>query len=273
MNESYPLVFGEELDKQDDQSYPLVLDEELVEKPNKQDDQSYPLVLGEELNKQDFTEFEFSEPEFLLQNSKLLHLKEVNYYVLNFLVSSILRKPTNLLIHLQRITLCHKQKNEEKLYAAVVDFFIVLQGSGMSLKQRMLAGCRNQLSPILFQRLQIYLTDYQLIQGNIYTVLTLGIESNIELVVEQLDNKSTLDCDPLQIAQDFIEYEQQDDAREVLETAIMTDPDNTELHLELLQLYISTDNSDAFHKMQSVLSDINHSMQPQWDELNAYFTQ
>ncbi len=233
----------------------------------------YPLVLGEELNKLEFTEFIYSEPEFIYQNSKLLHLKEVNYYMLNFLVSSILRKPRDLLFHMQRITLCYDQKNEEQLYAAVVDFFVVLQSAGALIKQRVLAGSRKKLSPLLWQRLQIYLTDHNLIQGNAYTVLTHGIESNMELVVTQADKKSSLDYSPLQVARDFIEYSQLDEAREMLESAILKDPDDTELHEDLLELYKSTQNIEDFYKMKFNLSEINHPMQAEWDALNSYFTQ
>lgn len=233
----------------------------------------YPLVLGKELNKLEFTEFKYSEPEFILPTSKLLHLKEVNHYMLNFLVSSILRKPRDLFVHMQRITLCYEQKNEEQLYAAVIDFFVVLQEAGASIKQRVLAGSKKKLSPLLWQRLQIYLTDYHLIQGNIYTVLTHGIESNVELVVTQVDEKSSLDYDPLQVARDFVEYSQLEEAREMLESAILTAPDYTELHEDLLELYKSTQNIDAFHKMMFTLSEINHPMQAQWDALNSYFTQ
>ena len=235
--------------------------------------ESYLLVAGGEESKRDFAEFEYSEPVFVLQNNRHLHIKEVNSYMLNFLVASILRNPKDLLIHLQRITLCYKQKNEDQLYAALVDFFVVLQGAGLSIKQRMITGSRNHLSPLLWHRLQIYLSDYQLIQGNIYSVLTSGLESNIELVVSQTDNRVAQDHDPLQLARDYIEYSQLDEAREMLETAILASPDYIELHEDLLELYKSTNNIDAFHEMKFSLSEINHPMQAQWDALNSYFMQ
>ena len=235
--------------------------------------ESYPLVTGDEKSKHDFVEFECSEPVFLLQNNKLLHIKEVNSYMLNFLVSSILRDPNNLLIHLQRITLCYEHKNEDQLYAAVVDFFVVLQDAGLLIKQRILAGSRKHLSPILWEHLQIYLSDYHLIQGNIYTVLTSGIENNIDLVASQTDKKVALDYDPLQIARDYIEYSQLDEARKTLETAILEHPDYNELHEDLLELYKSTNNIEAFNEVKFALSEINHPMQSQWDALNSYFTQ
>lgn len=234
--------------------------------------ESYPLVIDGGTSKHNFAEFEDSEPVFLLQGNKQLYLEYVNSYTLNFLIASVLRNPKDLISHLQRIRLCYEQKDEDQLYAALVDFFVVLQGSGLSIKQRMLGGSRNHLSPILLQRLQIYLTDYSLIQGNIYSVLTSGIESNIELVLPQADYKSASEHDPLQIARDYIEYSQLDEARETLETAILANPDYIELHEDLLELYKLTKNIDAFNDMKFALSEINHPMQTQWDTLNSYFS-
>ena len=236
--------------------------------------ESYPLRTSGVVSHTDFTEFEFSEPVFSMHNNNFLHMKEVNPSMLNFLVASVLRKPRDLFIHLQRIALCYELKNEEKLYAALVDFFVVLQNIGLSIKKRMLAGSRSELSPLLMQRLQIYLTDYQLIEGNVYSVLTSGIESNIELVVQPVaNNDGGSEQDPLQIARDFIEYSQLDEAREILESSILTTPDYIELHEDLLELYKLTKNINAFNEMKFALSEINHPMQAQWDELNSYFNQ
>ena len=235
--------------------------------------ESYPLVTGSEESRHDLAEFEFIEPVFLLPSKKLLHKEGANPLMLRFLTALILRKPRNLFVHLQRISLCYEQKNEEQLYAALVDFFVVLQDAGFLIKQRMLGGVRHELSSGLLQRLQTYLTDYRLIQGNIYTVLTSGIESNIELVFSPADDKQSLDHDPLQIARDYIEYSQLDEARETLESAILASPDYMELHEDLLELYKVTKNVDAFNEMKFALSEINHPMQTNWDALNSYFNQ
>ena len=59
----------------------------------------------------------------------------------------------------------------------------------------------------------------------------------------------------------------------MLESSILTTPDYIELHEDLLELYKSTNNIDAFHEMKFALSEINHPMQAQWDALNSYFMQ
>jgi len=233
---------------------------------------SYPLVIGDVTGTYDFSGLECSEPSFLLQNNKHLHLSEANDQVLKFLVCSILRKPKALLVHLQRITLCYEQQNEEHLYAALADLFVVLQDAGQSIKRRMLLGSRKHLAPPLMQQLQSYLDGKHVIQGNLHTVLTSGIESNNEMVLSQISEEADSEHDPLQIARDYIEYSQLDQAKEVLENAILVSPENTELHEDLLELYKSTRNVDAFNSMLHALSEVKHPMQAQWDELSTYFT-
>ncbi len=221
--------------------------------------ENYSLVIGgEPTNTHDFSEFEESEPVFILQDNRLLHIEDVNPYMLKYLIASILRKPRDLIIHLQRISLCYQQQNEEQLYAALVDFFVVLQSAGLSIKQRILAGARKQLSPMLLQRLQIYVTDHHSIQGNLYSVLTSGIESDMALVLSETAKNKTSNYDALQLARDYIEYSQLEEAREMLESAILTNPDYAELHVDLLELYKSTKNIDAFNEMKQALSQINH---------------
>ena len=235
--------------------------------------ENYSLVIGNETSKLDFGEFELCEPVFMLQDNKHLRIKEVNHNILDYLIQSVSKNPKDLLVHLQRINLCYEQNNEDHLYAALADFFVVLQSAGLSIKQRVLAGSKNHLSPLLLQRLQVYITDYQLIPSTPYTVLTSGLESDTELVLSLPDNHQTLEHDPIQIARDYIEYSQLDEAREMLESAILVSPDYAELHTDLLELYKSTNNIDAFHKMKLALSEIKHPMHAQWDALNSYFTQ
>jgi len=235
---------------------------------------NYSLVLGGDANTLDYAEFEETEPVFLLYDNTRLQIKQANPYTLTYLAASIARNPRNLLLHLQRIIYCCQgQYNEEQLYAALVDFFVVLQNAGLSIKRRMLECSRKHLSPVLWDRLQVYCTDHTLIHGNIYTVLTTGLESNMELVIDQTDIGRTADFDPLQIARDYIEYSQLDEAREMLETAILSNPDTVELHEDLLELYKTTNNIEAFNKMKTILSEIYHPMKGQWDALNSYFTE
>lgn len=230
------------------------------------------LVICDEGSTLDFEKNDDYEPVFLLQNNKHFCINETNEEVLKYLVFSIRRKPKNLLTHLQRIMMCYQRNNEAQLYASLVDFFMVLQDSGLAIKKRVLAGARNQLSSSSVQSLLSSLNNKGLLQGNSYSVLTPGIESSDALVspaavVDAVESNH----DPLVIAHDYIEYSQLEEARIVLEEAILSTPERAELHKELLELYQATRNVDAFNSMLLALSKINHPMEAQWSELNAYF--
>jgi len=236
--------------------------------------ESYSLVISDTVRTLSFSDYGFNEPVFLLENNTQLHFHGANDEILKDLVYTIIKQPRNLLTHLQRITLCYEKNNETQLSAALMDLFVVLEEAGDAIKQRMLVGARKHLSTPLFEQLQTYLNASQLIQGNIYTVLSSGRESNNNLVlVQHSDSDKNEKHDPLQIARDYIEYSQLEDAVKVLESAILETPQRSELHSDLIELYQSTNNQDGFNKMQLALANINHPMQVQWDALNSYFNQ
>ncbi|MBE0470827.1 MAG: hypothetical protein IBX55_15135 [Methyloprofundus sp.] len=239
--------------------------------------ENYSLVISDEVHALDFSD-DFNEPVFFLENNKQLHLSAandaINDAILRDLIYAIIRRPGNLLAHLQRITLCYENNKELQLSAALMDLFIVLEGAGHAIKQRMLAGVRTHLSASLFEQLQAYLNAPHLILGNAYTVLSTGRESNIALVLVHSDDADiSKKYDPLQVARDFIEYSQLEEAVKVLEAALLDTPQRSELHTDLIELYQSTNDRDSFNKMQRALAKINHPMQAQWAALNTYFNQ
>jgi len=235
---------------------------------------SYPLVISNEVSAYECADSGLNESHFVLSGSTQLHFSDANDHVLSGIIYTIIKQPTNLLAHIQRITFCYEHSKDEQLSAALIDLFVILENVGATLKTRMLSGVAKHLPSAVVKQLQSYLNDYRLIQGNEYSVLTAGIESNELLVLVQANEneaKPDLTHDPLQIARDYIEYSQLDEAIQVLEEAIIKTPERSELHNDLLELYQSTDNSEAFKNMQRILASINHPMQPQWDALNFYF--
>ena len=234
----------------------------------------YSLVVSDEVLVLNFSGDTFNEPSFLLENNQQLHFYGANDDLLKHLVYTIIKQPRNLLAHLQRIILCYEKNNEMQLSAALMDFFIVLEERGSAIKQRMLTGARKHLSPSLFEQLQTYLNTAQIIQGNIYSVLTSGRESNYELILVQVrEGDKNENHDPLQVARDFVEYSQLEEAVKVLESAIIETPQRSELYADLIELYQSTGDRVGFNKMQLALANINHPMQLQWDALSSYFNQ
>ena len=236
--------------------------------------ENFSLVIRDELHAVDYSDVNLNEPVFLLENNKQLYFQGANDEMLRELVYTLTRQPRNLLVHLQRIIICYEKNNEAQLSAALMDLFVVLEKRGGAIKHRMLAGSREHLSAALFEQLQAYIDAPQFIPGNMYTVLTSGWESSNELsLVQDNTSSSKEEYDPLQVARDYIEYSQLEEAVKVLEQAIIDDPQRTELHADLIELYQSTADYNAFNKMQLALEKVNHPMQAQWDALNSYFNQ
>ncbi|MCF7971520.1 MAG: hypothetical protein K9L22_10205 [Methylococcaceae bacterium] len=236
--------------------------------------ENFSLVISGGIHSVDYSDIAFNEPVFFLENNKQLYFQDASDEMLRDLVYTLIKQPRNLLIHLQRIIICYEKNNEAQLSAALMDLFVVLDGVGNAIKQRMLAGSRKHLSTPLFEQLQTYIDTPQCIQSNIYTVLTLGWEPNDELrLVQRSNSNKSEEYDPLQVARDYIEYSQLEEAVKVLELAILDDPQRTELHTDLIELYQFTNDYDGFNKMQLALAKINHSMQAQWAALHSYFKQ
>lgn len=236
--------------------------------------ESYSLVINEgEASDNEFSIW--NEPVFFMDNNQTLHCVQNNDEVLSYLVFSVRQQPKNLLKHLQRIIFCYKKQDQSLLYAALVDFFIVLQSAGWAIKKRMLGGAKKQLSDELFNKLQLLLNNKQEITGNKFSVLTTGIDLDAEplLILQELLDSPAVSHDPLQIARDFVEFSQLDEAIKMLETAILENPERDEIHRDLLELYQSTRDVEAFNKMKISLTHITHSMQDEWDKLSIYFNQ
>jgi hypothetical protein len=229
--------------------------------------ESYPLVICDDV----IDEYHTNEPVFLVQNSLQFHFNDTSDEVLNLLTFAVRKKPKDLMAHMQRIMICYEHKEEAQLYAAVADFFMVLKGAGLAIKQRILTGVRSKLSADSQQNLLAAINDSHLVVGNTYCVLTSGIENDSEMVLTPVESKVDLVHDPLQIARDYIEYSQLEQAQKVLEEAVLSDPQQIEIHNDLLELYRLTNNNDGFNEVYAALSDVHHPMKAQWNDLKAYF--
>lgn len=205
---------------------------------------------------------------FLYQTEDVQHDNELERLV--FLVT---KKPKCLASHMQRIYYCFQKQLTEPLFAALVDFLIVLNRQGQAISWRVLVGTKSQLSAEQFQELKAYLKEadadvYQL-QGNQYSVFSKGLVGGSQMI-QQIE-KEELENDPLIIALDHIEYCQLDEAKTVLEDAILVNPDREDLRLELCDLYKSTRDASRFHQMLARLTRQGVNVTDDWNQLNNYF--
>jgi len=193
--------------------------------------------------------------------------------LLEKLVFNIARKPRHLLSHVQRIFLCYKNAWSDYLFAAFLDFFIVLDGRGTVLSLRLLAGAKSVLAPDHFQILQAFFTSTGEVNQQYvsqFSIFSAGLEGSLSLV-KPVSPAQALAYDPLSLARDYIEYSQLEQAKQVLEQAVWADAERVELQEELLGLYQSTRDRERFVEMHSQLQVAGFSLIGQWTDLHNFF--
>lgn len=213
---------------------------------------------------------------FFWQQSKSLFVETASAdgELLDSLASRVAQKPTCLLTHVQRIYYCYQARLDAQLYAALVDFLIILNRRGLAISRRMVTGTKSALNAEQFASLVTYLqapkTGHQSLPGNRYSIFSSGIIGTTQLV-KVTEDKNQIHVDALSLARDFIEYSQLTEAQAVLESAILAEPDRLELHAELLELYQSTRNAGGFKQMLRQLTDAGRDVPDAWQQLSTYF--
>lgn len=193
----------------------------------------------------------------------------------NLFVLLVSRKPRRLVAHIQRIHHCYRTNLKEQLFAALVDLLVVLNGRGKAISWRMIIGTKSKLSDEQYEQLQKYMTenlDVALLAGNEYSVFTKGLIGARNLV-QQIETPDQQEHDPLNLAYDYIEYSQLNEAKEVLEKAILNQPQRLELHQCLLELYKSTFDCSGFTRMFNTLTDLDVILPNDWSMLQAFFNE
>ena len=176
------------------------------------------------------------------------------------------RHPHDLKSHLARVYLHYRSSDEDGLYSALLDLFLALHDKGLPLRIRLLMGSRSRLSAThfaaLYSSLSAPVSESEIPLGR-WSVLAKGLTGIPDLVIELASTRDT-GRDPLIEARDFIEYCQLEDARTVLENAILANPERPELHAELLELYRATDDQQQWHVMQTKLRHLIDPLPPEW---------
>lgn len=190
------------------------------------------------------------------------------------LVHEIQRKPACLINHIRRIYWCYRKQLTEPLYAALIDFLIVLNQRGHAISRKMVLGARTQLTPGQWKLLEATLcdsdTDRSLLTGNRFSVFSKGLEGTTTLI-EKIGDIVSSRQDPLTLAEASIEYSQLDEAMGILENGIREQPDRLPLHQMLLELYQSTNARSRFEQMAAELESADDVLPGGWCQLRDYF--
>lgn len=215
-----------------------------------------------------------SAPEFRFIEAEVDSFGFAAEQMLENMVFQILKKPSALVLHLQRICFCYQHNLTDSLFAALVDFLIVLDGKGHQLGCRMVKGAKSKLTPqqyaILDNGLKASADEVKWLSGNLHSLFSRGLIGTNVLVIKEQGNQAQ-QHDPLDIARDFIAYSQLDAAMETLENAVLADIERQELHDDLLELYKVTQSMERFIKMYDVLSGQTKTIPAGWSELKGFF--
>ncbi len=180
------------------------------------------------------------------------------------------RTPHDLKVHLHRIIASHYSRQPESLYGALLDLFIVLDKKGFLLRQR------------LFNKFSVSLQEFQLTALKQTLVLgaakleslphsrcsrfSKGVVGSTHLVIKT-GEPSQHQFSVLDEARDLIDSGLIEDARMILEQALIQQPDDEHVSRELLELYKCTKNTYAFVAIYAQLNDHSLALASEWDVL------
>jgi hypothetical protein len=163
---------------------------------------------------------------------------------------------------------------DEQLFAALVDFLVILNRQGQEISLRMLTGAKSRLSSKQFKALNDYLrddyADINLLSGNQFSIFTKGLVG-INNIIQQITKHDEHNHDALAIARDHIEYSQLEEAKQVLAKAILEQPARLDLHHELLAIYQSMHDTTGFNRMLAELIQSSVAVPDDWYQLSSYF--
>ena len=163
-----------------------------------------------------------TESVFDFENKEIDLFGFTKEQALDGILSTLLSAPKHLHTHLQRIYFCYRHDLKEALFAALIDFLIVLKGKGSAVGHRMVNGAKPKLSDADYQALKAALElsedEIEWVDGNLYSLFTQGLIGT-SILIHKEKKKNILNHDPLTIARDYVAYSQLDMAMETLEEA------------------------------------------------------
>ena len=219
---------------------------------------------------------EFSEPAFGLSNSRALQIDAAAWgaRAQDHFAHLIATNPADLLAHVQRINLCVAQSDANAVYGALLDLFLVLGTKGGALRKRMYEAAarrlENETRNLLADSLVSGLAVTDVLPISSASVLSRGLRGTTELVESAVAAGVGI-RDPLEEANECLEYGQIDAARRILEAAVLDQPDREELHNDLLEIYQKTGDLESFLEMHGKLAARHNPLADVWELMAASF--
>ncbi len=216
------------------------------------------------------------DPAFGLSQARALNIDAGGWSMraLDHFAHLVHTSPADLRAHVQRINLCVTQANADAVYGALLDLFLVLGAKGAALRKRMheLAGpSLSREARKLFQDyLECGITQTDVLPAAAASVLSRGLRGTTRLV-ERVSAGAAVARDPLEEANECLEYGQVDAARCILEAAVLAEPERVELHNDLLEIYQRTKDRENFFHMHGKLNAGHNPLADSWELMAASF--
>lgn len=211
------------------------------------------------------------EPGFSIPGDSRLLLdvdKDANAAA-DFLAHAIVRNPSDLRAHVQRIYLHLRTEQRDGILAALTDLFISLGGKGVQLRTRLLAQCRHLLDQTAHQFLHDHLHSgigaLDALPPAPGAMLPKGVSGTARLITTERDSEQG-ERDYLEEARSFVEYGELDMAKQTLTEGILLHPGDEALHDDLLELFQYTDDREGFQATVSALQAIHNPYPDKWIE-------
>jgi hypothetical protein len=218
------------------------------------------------------------EPCLLPQQSQLLPFFPVvgwSSILSRHLSKRVRRNPRDLRAHVQRILLYISENDADSIYAALIDFFLILGNRGLNIRKNLL----NKALPILDQeKIKFLLTHIDSgldtsvpLPPNTFSSLSRG-HSGTTYIVKCKNSKpdQTGTC-PLEQATALIHQKDWLTAMVILEQALHHDPGDQDVTRELLSLYKRKHAQQAFYRTYAGLFGRCLALPQLWIDTESYF--
>lgn len=180
------------------------------------------------------------------------------------------RTPHDLKVHLHRIIASHHSNQLESLYGALLDLFIILDKKGFLLRQRLFnkfaASLPEYQATALKQALMLGAAKLDILPHSNCSRFNKGVVGTTNLVIKT-GELSQRQFSLLDEARDLIDSGLIDEARLIMEKAIIQQPDDEHVSRELLDIYRYTKNTNAFEAMYAQLNGQSLALADKWDAL------
>jgi len=191
--------------------------------------------------------------------------------IVAFMAQQIVRNPSNLQLHLNRIHFYSQQNKCEGIYGALLDLYSVLEEKGRPLRKRLLEKYYTQLKSEQRSILSAWLSGKTDKNSSIPCVkesmLSDGRTGTLRLLIKQKPAHEVQNRDVVEDARDLINSGQVGEATVLLKKAVLINPRREDIGLELMIIYRHSRNYQAVEKILQSTKGLPLALRSRWEEL------